>query len=65
MHKVFIITLHYLLDVLQPRIFQSRFDNSNRNATKRFSVPEHLENSRECAKKYHLSRFKITHKMCT
>ena len=31
------------------------------NATKRFSVAEHLVNNRECAKKYDLSRFKILH----
>ena len=31
------------------------------NATKISSVAENLENNRECAKKYDLSRFKIIH----
>ena len=34
---------------------------STKNAVKRSSVAEHLVNSRDCAKKYDLSRFKIIH----
>ena len=34
---------------------------ATKNAAKRFSVAEHLVNNRDCATKYDLSRFKITH----
>ena len=34
---------------------------ASKNAAKRSSVAEHLVNNRDCAKKYDLSRYKISH----